>query len=270
MGKEGLNTYLTSRNRIADPKCGSTKAHLLLGFFSLAWLVAPLAAQVVPAKAMPAARTVSQPAPEVRKPVLPEYRLSPGDELSVTFPFNAELNHDGPVGPDGRFTLPLVGPLYLNGDTISEATLKLSVALRDYGIVEDAHPSLTIRKYSASVFVGGEVKQPGTFILSAGMDPLQAVIAAGGMLDTAKTKRIAVIRRSPEGRPVILYVDLRSYTRGGTARLAPLEARDVVFVPKSSIAEADAWVDQYLNKLLPFGKNFNYNLGNNYGTTVAP
>jgi protein involved in polysaccharide export with SLBB domain len=245
------------------------EACLLLGVLGLASLMAAQDAppQTTPA---PAAQAASQPAPEARKPVLPEYRLSPGDEVSVTFPFNAELNHDGPVGPDGRFTLPLVGPLYLNGDTISEATLKLAVALRDYGIVEDAHPSLTIRKYSASVFVGGEVKQPGTFTLSAGMDPLQAVIAAGGMLDTAKTKRIAVIRRSPEGRAIILYVDLHAYTRGGAARLAPLEARDVVFVPKSNIAEADAWVDQYLNKLLPFGKNFNYNLGNYGTTTVAP
>jgi protein involved in polysaccharide export with SLBB domain len=206
---------------------------------------------------------------EQRRPVLQEYRLGPGDEVSVTFPFNAELNHDGPVGPDGRLTLPLVGTLYINGDTVSEATLKIATALRAYGVVEDAHPSLTIRKYGASVFVGGEVRQPGTFTLSAGMDPLQAVIAAGGMLDTAKTKRIEVIRRSTDGRPIILYVDLHAYTRGGAIKLPPLESRDVVFVPKSSIAEADVWVDQYLNKLLPFGKSFNYNVGN-YGNTVVP
>jgi protein involved in polysaccharide export with SLBB domain len=204
------------------------------------------------------------------RPLLKEYRLEPGDELSVMFPFNAELNHDGPIGPDGRFTLPLVGTLYFAGDTVSQATLKISTALRTYGIVEDAHPSLTVRKYNASVFVGGEVKQPGTFLLTSGMDPLQAVIAAGGMLDTAKTRRIAIIRRAPDGHALISYVDLKAYTRGGSAKIAPLEPHDVVFVPKSSIAEADAWVDQYLNKLLPFGKSFNYNLGNYGTTTVAP
>jgi hypothetical protein len=78
-----------------------------------------------------------------------------------------------------------------------------------------------------------------------------------------------VIRRSTDGRPIILYVDLHAYTRGGAIKLPPLESRDVVFVPKSSIAEADVWVDQYLNKLLPFGKSFNYNVGN-YGNTVVP
>ena len=198
----------------------------------------------------------------------PEYRLGPGDELSITFPFNAELNHDGPIGPDGRFTMPLVGSLPLAGDTVSEATLTIATALRQEGIVADARPSLTIRRYAASVYVGGEVRQPGVFQLSVGMDPFQAVIVAGGLLDTAKSKRIAIIRRGNDGHVSLTYVDLHAYARGGVTGLPLLEPRDVVFIPKSSIAEADNWVEQYLNKLLPFGKSFNYNLGN-YGTSAV-
>jgi len=205
------------------------------------------------------------------KPRPPEYRLGPGDELSLTFPFNAELNHDGPVGPDGRFTVPLAGSLLIEGDTVSEASQAISTALRDAGVVADAHPSLTIRHYNASVYVGGEVNKPGMLQLAPGMDPLQAVIAAGGLLDTARPKRIAIIRRGPTGIANMTFVDLRAYVRGGPGQRLPLlEARDVVFVPKSSIAEADKWVDQYLNKLLPFGKSFNYNLGNYGATTVVP
>jgi protein involved in polysaccharide export with SLBB domain len=178
--------------------------------------------------------------------MLPEYRLGPGDEISVTFPLNPELNHDGPIGPDGRFTMTLVGSLYLAGDTVAEATLAIATSLRENRIVSDARPSLTIRHYSA----------------------FQAIIAAGGLLDTAKTRKIAIIRRLPDGRASISYLDLRAYVRGDAIGHIPLEARDVVFVPKSSIAEADKWVDQYLNKLLPFGKSLNYNLGN-YGTTAV-
>lgn len=230
------------------------------------WLAgALLAIGMVPACPQLAGGTAAR----QRQPRRPEYRLGPGDELTLTFPFNAELNHDGPIGPDGRFTVPLVGTLLIEGDTIAEASLAISTALREAGIVADAHPSLTIRRYNASVYVGGEVNKQGLLPLTVGMDAFQAVIAAGGLLDTAKAKNVAIIRRGPDGRASILHVDLRASMRGNsTARISLLEPRDVVFVPKSSIAEADKWVDLYLNKLLPFGRSFNYNLGN-YPTTVT-
>lgn len=200
----------------------------------------------------------------------PEYRLGPGDELSVTFPYNAELNHDGTIGPDGRFTLPQVGNIVLTQSTVDEATATIAAALRKSGIVEDSRPSLTIRQYGASVFVGGEVKNPGTVRLASGMDPLQAVIAAGGLLDTAKSKRIVIIRRGPDGTPILRYVNLREYLRHGVATgIEPLTAQEVVFVPKSSIAEADVWVDQYINRLLPFSRSLNYSIGNNAVNTVS-
>jgi len=233
---------------------------VLCALFGASWATARSSAQLsVPANA------------DARRSRAPEYRLGPGDELSLTFPFNAELNHDGPIGPDGRFTVPLAGTLLLEGDTVSEASAAISTALREAGIVADAHPSLTIRHYNAAIYVGGEVSKPGVLPLASAMDPFQAVIAAGGLLDTAKAKRVAIIRRGVDGHATITYVDLRAYMRGSSSvHLTFLEPRDVVFVPKSSIGEADKWVDQYLNKLLPFGKSFNYNLGN-YGTTsVVP
>jgi len=201
--------------------------------------------------------------------VQPEYQLGPGDEISVSFPYNAELNHDGPIGPDGRFTLPLVGNLPLAGQTISQATETITRALHDGGIVSNASTSLTIRRYGVNVFVGGEVRAPGVVQLSAGMDALQAVIVAGGMLDTAKTSRIAIIRRNADNHAVVTYVDLKQYAKGNPAGItAMLEPRDVIFVPRSKIAEVDRWVDNYINKTIPFQRSFGYNLGN-YGTTTT-
>ncbi len=45
-----------------------------------------------------------------------------------------------------------------------------------------------------------------------------------------------------------------------------LQASDVIFVPKATIAEIDLFVDQYLNQALPFSKSLNYNLGG--GATI--
>lgn len=192
----------------------------------------------------------------------PEYRLGPGDELSVKFPYNGELDHAGPVGPDGRFTLPQVGTIAIANMTVSQATQTIATTLRRDGIVENAKPSLTITQYGASVFVGGEVKTPGAVRLTGGMDAFRAIITAGGLLDTAKSKRIVVIRRGPEGTPQMHYVDLRAYLKHGPPSDAGLRSQDIVFVPKSSIAEVDLWVDQYINKVLPFSRGLNYNLGN--------
>jgi protein involved in polysaccharide export with SLBB domain len=198
------------------------------------------------------------------------YRLTPGDQLSVIFPFNGELNHDGPVSADGRFTLPYVGELPVAGMTTADVADMISKSLVDQGIAANAHPAVTVNKYSLSVYVGGEVKTPGMIQLSTGMDALQAVLVAGGMLDTAKTKHVAIIRRSENNTSKVIYLDLDGYTKGkAAATTAMLEPHDVIFVPKSSIAEVDRWVDDYINKTIPFQRNLNYNAGNYGAATIV-
>ncbi len=44
----------------------------------------------------------------------------------------------------------------------------------------------------------------------------------------------------------------------------PLQAADVIYVPRSNIAEFDLFVEQYLNQALPFQKAINANIGNGY------
>jgi protein involved in polysaccharide export with SLBB domain len=198
-----------------------------------------------------------------------EYRLGPGDQLAITFPYNAELNYEGTVGPDGRLTVPLIDPLPLAGRTVTEASSMVSEALRRGGIVADARPSVAVRTYGASVYVGGEVRTPGAVRLSGPMDVMRAVIMAGGVLETAHSKQVVVIRRLPDGTPSLHYVDLRAYVkRGGAGQTEMLRPEDVVFVPRSSVAEANLWIDQYINRMLPFSRSLNYNVGNSGAGTI--
>ena len=55
----------------------------------------------------------------------------------------------------------------------------------------------------------------------------------------------------------LLFVLDRSHVATGI----DLQSQDIVFVPRSSIAEANLWIDQHINKLLPFSRSLNYNLG---------
>jgi protein involved in polysaccharide export with SLBB domain len=195
-----------------------------------------------------------------------EYRLGPGDQLAITYPYTPELNYEGTIGPDGRLTVPLIDPLPVAGLTVTEVAQMLSQALRGARIVADARPSVAVRTYGAAVYVGGEVRTPGAVRLTGPMDVMRAVIMAGGALETAHSKRVVVIRRTPDGTPSLRYVDLRAYVKnGGVGQSEMLQPEDVVFVPRSSVAEANLWIEQHINRMLPFSRSLNYNVGNSGG-----
>jgi len=199
-----------------------------------------------------------------------EYRIGPGDELAISFPNNAELNHTGPVGPDGRVPLPLLGNLLIAGDTPTQAASMIANALRDGGIAANAVPDITIVRYGTTVYVGGQVKLPGAIPLASGMDVLQAIIAAGGMTDSARTGQVAVIRRTADNHANVMYFSVKDYRKGKSdGVIATLQPRDVIFVPRSKIAEVDLWVDNYINKTIPFSRGFSYSYGNYPVTTVT-
>lgn len=213
-----------------------------------------------------AAPAQATPAPYVQG----EYRIGPGDDLTITFPNNYELNHTGPVGPDGRVPLPLLGNVLLAGNTQTQAAAMIRNILRDKGIAADAVPDITIAHYGTTVYVGGQVKSPGAIQLVSGMDLLQAIIAAGGMTDTARTGQVAVIRRTADNHANVMYFSVKDYQKGKPQGLiATLEPRDVIFVPRSKIAEVDMWVDNYINKTLPFSRGLSYSYGNYPVTSAA-
>lgn len=198
------------------------------------------------------------------------YRLGPGDQIAITYPYNAELNYEGPVGPDGRLTIPLIGSIRVADQTVTEAEAQIAAALRRASIVENARPSLSVRTYGATVYVGGEVRTPGAIKLVGPTDAMRAIILAGGVLETAKSKQIVVIRQMPDGTPSLRYVDLRAYVKaGGVGQDAALRAQDVVFVPRSSIAEVNLWIDQHINRVLPFSRSLNFNVGDVGARTVT-
>lgn len=198
-----------------------------------------------------------------------EYRIGPGDSLSVVMPYNPELNYEGPVGPDGRFTMPMAGTIDVGGLSVPEAGAAVDRSLAERKLVRNANASVSIRNYAQVVYVGGEVKLPGAVPLRGRMDPLQAITVAGGLLDTARTHEVVLIRQGADGKPLLRSVDLDALIHvGDPGQAVALQPRDTLFVPKSSIAEVDQWIDQYVNKALPFSRSVNYTINQNAGTTT--
>ena len=181
-----------------------------------------------------------------------DYLIQPGDQLDIKFFYNPELNETLTVRPDGKISLQLV-------DEVQAAGLKPSqldeVLTEKYGH-ELKEPVLTVivRSFTSQrIYVGGEVNRQGLIPLTAGMTPLQAVFNAGGFEETAKPESAIVIRKGLDNRPVPIKMDLTDAMHGksGSADFL-LQPHDIVYVPKSAIAKANKFVNQYIENLLLF------------------
>ncbi len=211
-----------------------------------ALLVGCASQQGIPANQLGASSRVTK----FQKP--PEYRIHPGDEMDIKFFFNPEIDQTVIVRPDGQISLPLVDDVRAAELTPSE----LDSLLTQVYARELRKPMITVivKTFTGQrVYVGGEVGRPGVVELRAGMTALQAVFAAEGFLDTAKPEGVIVIRNGATDAPIPIRVDLEQSIDGETTTGdIPLQAFDVVYVPKSTIANVNLFVNQYIRGVLMF------------------
>ncbi len=190
------------------------------------------------------------------------HRLGGGDDIELRFTLNPELNDRVVVGPEGQVTVPLLGPVDAEGMTIPAFTAMLKH--RYAGLLRVTDVDVLVRGYgSAHIFVGGEVRLPGVETITGPTDVLQGVMLAGGLLPTARMDEVVVIRRRADRRPMLRTVNLKALiSSGAPSEDLHLEPYDVVYVPRSDIAEFNLFVDQYINQAIPFQKSINANIGN--------
>jgi polysaccharide biosynthesis/export protein len=191
-------------------------------------------------------------APAMSQPVVAPYLIQPGDALDIKFFYNPELNETVTVRPDGYISLQLVNEVKAAGLPPSQ----LNEALTQLYARELKKPviAVIVKTFAGQrVYVGGEVGQQGLITMPAGLTALQAVMQSGGFKNTAQPSETLVIRKGPDRRPVPARVDLNSMLSGSTAgQDSKLQPDDVVYVPKSQIAQANLFVKQYIEELLLF------------------
>jgi protein involved in polysaccharide export with SLBB domain len=181
------------------------------------------------------------------------YRLEPGDTLKITYTFHSEMNqNDVVIRPDGKITATQIGDIDIAGLAVEELenllVQKTSENLRDPEVV------VTVTKFAEkSVYVAGEVEKAGPIPYSKSLTPLQAVIAAGGFLEGARMDSVVLIRADNSSQEVLARrVDLAAVVTDGMKEPLYLAPHDIVYVPKTPIANADLWMKQHFTDLLPF------------------
>jgi len=189
-------------------------------------------------------------APEPKDP--PPYLIQAGDELDIKFFYNPELNDRVIVRPDGKISLQLIDDVQAAG----KDPPALDKTLTEMYAKELKEPRITVivRSFTGQrVFVAGEVNNQGLVDFTPGMTPIQAVIHAGGFKETAKPEETIIIRKGADKRPHPIRVDLEEALYGNSPEKDfQLKTFDIVYVPKSAIAKANKFVEQYIQKLLLF------------------
>lgn len=186
-----------------------------------------------------------------------EYLIQPGDDLDIRFFYNPELNDQQIVRPDGRIGLQLVGEQVVAGKSPRQVEQELRGKYeRDLRQPEIA---VILRAYGGQkAYVDGEVTKPGMIDLAGGRTILQAVAEAGGVKPTGTLTDVIVIRRTPEGK-VAVPINMKAALEGSdVGQDISLKPYDVVFVPRSGVADVNLFIEQYFRNNVPIPFGFGY------------
>ena len=160
----------------------------------------------------------------------PDYRIGPGDQLSIEVWKDRDLARLVTVLPDGKVAYPLIGEVVAAGKTVAQLQQEIAGKLSLY--VMDAVLTVEVRQVnSLQIYVLGRVRLPGRSLLASNIDVLQALAIAGGPDQFAKLSRIMIFRREG-GKTVIIPFDYDDVVAGkNLASNILLRRGDVVIVP---------------------------------------
>jgi polysaccharide export outer membrane protein len=142
------------------------------------------------------------------------YVLRVNDLIRVAVFQEDDLTTEARVSKSGTITLPLLGPVQVEGRTVAAAIADIHDRLdRDYVI--NPQVTMTVLEYAQqSVTILGEVQKPGQVAIppEGGLDLLGAIALAGGYTRVADPSRV-IIRRMVNGHDVVLQADARRLAR---------------------------------------------------------
>jgi len=194
----------------------------------------------------------STPIDEIDWAQTPEYRIVPGDGLTLNFgprmTVDAENIRNVIVRPDGRITVYPVGDVVAAGYTPGELQAELIRLLA--GEMKQPRVVVEVAQCAGNqIHVLGRVKKPGSLPVSSLPTLLQVLSASGGFEDDAARGSVIVLHRVGLGTVTVARVRVdRMLRRGGDM---PLSRFDIVYVPRSTIGNVDVFVDQFFTKIVP-------------------
>jgi polysaccharide export outer membrane protein len=182
-----------------------------------------------------------------------DYRISPGDVLSVEVLEDKSLNREVLVLPDGRFSFPFAGTVSAGGRSTQEVASALAsaiapnfasppnvfVTVRQLRPVVPSAGGVAAKPATIGIYFLGEVAKPGLVEVKPGTTLLQALAQGGGLTSFAATKRLQLRRTDPAtGQQVVHKINYRALSDGAAlAHDIVLIDGDVILVPERRLFE---------------------------------
>ena len=130
-------------------------------------------------KAHEAKAGVAESAPSAPDNALGDYRLAPGDRLTIAVFDEPQLSGDFFIDGGGEVLLPVAGSVRISGLTLAEAQELIQKQFADGVLVR---PAVNVRiKEFRPIFVTGAVKRPGSYRFMFGELVKAAIATAGGL-----------------------------------------------------------------------------------------
>ncbi|HHI93133.1 MAG TPA: hypothetical protein ENK04_06390 [Gammaproteobacteria bacterium] len=172
---------------------------------------------------------------------------------SLTSGDNSGTSKQIKVRTDGVAVLPVIGSVALGGLTIAEAQRLVTRKYKE--VFNNIAVTLSLDK-SAQLYVAvlGEVRSPGVYSITSPIVLHHALALAGGGETTADLEQIAILRTGSNGETetIFLNADTIDSWESNQRNNNYVMAGDIVFVPRTGIADINLFIDQYVRKMLPF------------------
>ena len=128
------------------------------------------------------------------QPTDSDYRLGPGDKITIKVFGEEDLSMDVRLNDTGRLNYPFLGELVVQGLTVAELEQVITRGLRG-SYLRDPTVTVLIAEYRP-FFVNGEVQRPGGFPYQPKLTVEQAIALGGGFTSRGSHSRIDIIRAS--------------------------------------------------------------------------
>lgn len=171
------------------------------------------------------------------------YRLHAGDVVTVSYRLSPEFNADLTIQPDGYVTLPMIGPVRLASETISEATdaVKKAASAR----LKNPQVTVTLKDFERPyVTVSGYVIHPGKVEVRGPLTTLRAVALAGGFSEGANRSQVLLIRPISETMGETKVIDLARSLKDRNQKVtdSSLKPGDMIFIPSDKLTRVTRYI----------------------------
>ena len=123
------------------------------------------------------------------------YLLGPGDRVTIDIYGASQRTVTETIARDGSITIPDYGPIALGGLTVSQAKVALKDQLGSRYVSSEIRLTVDGNR-TIAVNVVGEVRVPGTYVISSFASVFYALHMAGGITDLGTLRDVRVYRKN--------------------------------------------------------------------------